>query len=246
MNKSRFTTFIHTLRSLILLTCIFVSQSTSALHSFQAEYANGFERLVHLQNDGQSFYVLSSVYTQLRTNYVYKGKKNTFEIGMTKTTVKYESGESVVLNEEDPFDNSGYRMKYQYGLDRAFTIELGQESKTFITETEGYNITLESLQTNYTEFGAKAYLIKGASSALSIHGHYRYYFPGISGVEKSEFNIQRGNSWGARLDLELGRWFKKGLSLNVFMKFNQEQFEEKVHFQTRTEQTFGATLSLQF
>lgn len=238
--------FTHALRSIVLLVGIFVSNNVGAVQTLLVEYGTGFERVTHLRNDGQSYFALSEAVTKLNLGYGIKSGKNYVYAKYNRTAVNYKSGESVVLNTKETFNNSGYSLGYQRGLFKSFHFELGQSTQTFITKVDGFNMTLEALKMNYLQIGGKSYLYVGSSVGLNLEGHIKHYTPGSGGSENPDFVINRGTNWGGSLNLEIGKWNQKGGLFQMYMKLDQEQFESSDSTQNRTDINFGMSVTFQF
>jgi hypothetical protein len=233
------------IKSIMLLLILCVPNLAQSRLVVGVDVNNGFERVTGLQDTGQSYYLLSKELTELGFSLAYNSGRTTTYVEHKVKTVKYESGDSVNLNETDFLENTETKLGFSTGKFTLFKLAIGQANQTFITNVDGFDLNIEVLQTSFAEFGFRANLYSSSSMSLGLDANYRHYFGGTKS-DNYDFQLEYGRSFGGVLSLDIGKWNAKGMVFRTYLGYDHEQFYENTNSQTRTNIDFGVKLYINF
>lgn len=236
---------LSSLRVFILLCLFFASFSANARLVVGFDYNGGFERITGLQDTGQSYYVLSKELSELGFSLAYNSGRTTTYVEYKQKTVKYESGESVILNEEDFIENDEVKIGFSTGKFNLFKMAIGQGTQTFITNVDGFNVNIEALKVSFVEIGFRANIKSTSTFSIGADTQIRHYFGGTESSDY-DFKLEHGRTFGGSLNLDFGKWNGSGMVFRTYLAFEHEQFYENKNSQTRTNVDLGVKLYFNF
>lgn len=235
--------FIIKVTSLIVFLCLPLTSLARVM--LGVDYNGGFERVTGLQDTGQSYYLLSKELSELGFSLAYNNGRTTYFVDYKQKKVKYESGDSVVLNEDDFIDNDEMKVGFSTGKFTLFKMAVGQATQTFITNVDGFNVNIEALKTTFVDIGFRANIMSSSSMSLGIDTNYRHYFGGTKSDE-FEFQLEYGRTFGGSLNLDIGNWNGKGMIFRTYIGYDHEQYYENANSQTRTNIDMGIKVYFNF